>query len=89
MLVDLEFATQDGSSCSFFHCGVEPPLNYEQAERYRSDLVEKERAKGDPDGFALRYSPEVMTIHPDGTFTIDQEMLVQLQACRHRSASGR
>ena len=82
VLIDLEFAAEDGSSCSFFHCGVGPPLTYEEAERYRSELVEQERTKGDPQGFARRYSPEVMTIHPDGTFTVDWDALARLEA-RH------
>lgn len=33
--------------------GVEPPITYDEAERYRADLVRRERAKGDPDGFAV------------------------------------
>jgi hypothetical protein len=82
VLMDLEFTAEDGSSCSFYHCGVGPPLTYEQAERFRSELVEEERAKGDPEGFAQQYSPEVMTIHPDGTFTIDRDALARLEA-RH------
>jgi hypothetical protein len=79
VLWDLELLAEDGSTCSFKHCGVEPPLSYEQAERYRASLVRRELARGDPDGLAIRWSPEVMTIHPDGTFTIDFAALDERQ----------
>jgi hypothetical protein len=84
VLIDLDFEMTDGSSCSFYHCGVGLPLSYEEAERYRAELVASEQTRGDPDGLARRYSMQVMLIHPDGTFTVDQRALAELE----RAASG-
>jgi hypothetical protein len=69
VLFDLDLTATDSSTCSFRFCGVEPPLTFEQAEQFRRQLVDKEQRRGDADGFARRYSPDVMNIHEDGTFS--------------------
>jgi len=71
VLMDLDFIAEDGSACSFFHCGVDLPISYEEAERWRNWLVRKYQAQGNHQR-AREWSPEVTTIHPDGTFSRDR-----------------
>ena len=46
-------------------------LEYEEAERWRNWLVRKYQAQGNHQR-AREWSPEVTTIHPDGTFSRDR-----------------
>ena len=78
VLMDLDFIAKDGSSCSFFHCGVDLPISFEEAERWRQWLVRKALAEGDHQRARI-WSPEVTTVHPDGTFSIDSTAYLRVR----------
>jgi len=70
VLFEFDLEAEDGSWCSFKHCGVEPPISYEAALRDRDRFVKQYSTEG-KDIQARRWSSEVTTIHADGTFSID------------------
>lgn len=81
LLIDVDLTMDNGRGCSMFHCGITTPKSYEEAEAYRESII---AAGPSVWNFDLRYSKEVMTIHPDGTFTQDYEKMDELVAQRNK-----
>ena len=74
------FIRTPGRTCYLFHCDVGPPVTQEQAEDLRERILGLELERGDPHGYGRWYSPEALTIHSDGTYTLDQDALHALEA---------
>jgi hypothetical protein len=67
-------------TCFLFHCDVGPPVTQGQAEELRERVLKLETERGDPCGYGRWCSHEVLTIHSDGTYTVDQDALDALEA---------
>jgi hypothetical protein len=65
-------------NCSFAHCGIEPPKTKAEMEAAIKEYLQHPQAK--MWGWDIMYSPEVTTIHDDGTVIINRELERQLHA---------
>ena len=63
--------------CSFRNCGVWHPLSKEGAEEYRNNVL-KECEVDDRWNFSIGYGREVMIIHEDGTFSVNEDKRKEL-----------
>jgi len=68
LLLDIVLCTTVGN-CSFTHCGIEPPKTKAEMEAAIKEYLQHPQAK--LWGWDIRYSPEVTTIHDDGTVVIN------------------
>lgn len=85
LLADVDMMTSVGG-CSFCHCGIAPPLTKAEMEariqEYRTCSI------ADRWNWDIRYSPEVTTIHEDGSVTIDWEREKQLLAAKKQATTA-
>ncbi len=72
ILIDIDIGNEVGGSCSLFHCHPGPPKSREEVEQYRQSIINRPDARNW--NWDITYSPEVMTVNPDGTVTINHEL---------------
>jgi hypothetical protein len=70
----------ENNACDAKHCGVDLPYTYEEV------LKHVEMVRNHPEakvwGWDIRYSPEVFTLHEDGTYSINREREKEIEASR-------
>jgi len=72
VLGNIEF-NSDTNGCNARHCSVGPAKSYEECCKYRDFILSNPKSK-DWD-FDIQYSSEIMTIHEDGTYSINSELM--------------